>query len=325
MSRFVSNKYWKQSQPFRTKKYDAKALVESDGDVNFWDDVFKRYAPQLKIWVTANKGDATDGKTAVLNHIDEACPTYLLCVDSDYDYLLQGKTERSKLINGNDYVFQTYTYSIENYRCYAPSLGDLCLKASALHDVDDKFDFVGFLRDYSRAVYLLFLYSFHFRSLNANETLSCTELEGELALDKDILEKQGMDSTLLDLQEKIRTKINKIKAANPNVNVCSIARSLRKLKLKMSDTYLFICGHVFFEKVAFVIVKNVTEDYRSKRRQEINAVFPEGKARRDKLGSYSNLIARCDFKTMLENNTGYHDCFLMDKIKRDVEKYVEIF
>jgi len=246
MSRFVSNKYWKQSLPFRKEKYDAVALVESDDDVNFWDDVFKRYAPQLKIWVNANKGEAGDGKTAVLKHIDEACPTFLLCVDSDYDYLLQDKTEQTKLINGNDYVFQTYTYSIENYRCYAPSLGDLCLKASALSDVDNKFDFAGFLRDYSRAVYLLFLYSFHFRSINANETLTCTELEGCLAINKEILEKQGVDLTLQKLQEKIRTKINEIKAANPNVNVCSIARNLRKLKLKMSDTYLFICGHVFF-------------------------------------------------------------------------------
>ncbi|TGO02534.1 hypothetical protein PN36_23425 [Candidatus Thiomargarita nelsonii] len=56
----------------------------------------------------------------------------LLCVDSDYDYLLQDATEVSKRINQEPYIFQTYAYSIENYKCYAESLRGVCV--SVIYD-----------------------------------------------------------------------------------------------------------------------------------------------------------------------------------------------
>ena len=37
------------------------------------------------------------------------------------DYFLQ-----SKIVNENIYIFQTYTYSIENYKCLAESLNRIC-------------------------------------------------------------------------------------------------------------------------------------------------------------------------------------------------------
>ena len=37
----------------------------------------------------------------------------IACVDSDYDFLLQGATNVSRKINRNPYIFQTYGYAIE--------------------------------------------------------------------------------------------------------------------------------------------------------------------------------------------------------------------
>ncbi len=50
----------------------------------------------------------------------------IACVDSDYDFLLQGATNTSRKINRNKYIFQTYTYAIENYHCFAESLHEVC-------------------------------------------------------------------------------------------------------------------------------------------------------------------------------------------------------
>ena len=54
----------------------------------------------------------------------------IACVDSDYDFLLQGATNTSRKINRNRYIFQTYTYAIENYHCFAESLHEVCVQAT---------------------------------------------------------------------------------------------------------------------------------------------------------------------------------------------------
>ncbi len=74
----------------------------------------------------------------------------VICVDSDDNYLLQDATDDSKAINENPYIFQTYASSVENYRCFADSLADLCIRAR-LHD-EPLFDFVEFLQSYSAVV-----------------------------------------------------------------------------------------------------------------------------------------------------------------------------
>ena len=48
----------------------------------------------------------------------------IACVDSDYDYLLQGATHTSRYIINNKYVFHTYAYAIENYQCYS----EMCIR-----------------------------------------------------------------------------------------------------------------------------------------------------------------------------------------------------
>ena len=52
----------------------------------------------------------------------------IACVDSDYDFLLQGATNTSRKINRSRYIFQTYTYAIENYHCFAESLHEVCVQ-----------------------------------------------------------------------------------------------------------------------------------------------------------------------------------------------------
>ena len=54
----------------------------------------------------------------------------IACVDSDYDYLLQGRTNTSRYIIENPYVMQTYAYAIENYHCYAEGLHEICVMAT---------------------------------------------------------------------------------------------------------------------------------------------------------------------------------------------------
>ena len=56
----------------------------------------------------------------------------IACVDSDYDWLLQGVTQTSREIISNPYVIQTYAYAIENYQCWAGSLHQICVQCTLI-------------------------------------------------------------------------------------------------------------------------------------------------------------------------------------------------
>ena len=96
----------------------------------------------------------------------------IACVDSDYDFLLQGATKVSHKINKNPYIFQTYGYAIENFHCFADSLHEVCVQAT----LNDRhiLDFPAFLKRYSQIAYPLFLWNVWFYRQHDTHTSRCT-------------------------------------------------------------------------------------------------------------------------------------------------------
>ncbi len=134
-------------------------FVENEDDVPFWSHVFRQFYIPIRIY-PASKDSLARGKEIVLKNLDRAGEFLLLCVDSDYDYLLGETTERSKQLNNNPFIFQTYTYSIENYKCFPEGLYQVVVETS-LQD-QQLFDFDDFIKRYSNIIYELFLYSFYY-------------------------------------------------------------------------------------------------------------------------------------------------------------------
>ena len=141
------------------RKNVVTVYVENESDKPFWKRIFNRHKIKTKIY-PASRDSLGRGKPAVLKHKGKVGQYYILCVDSDYDFLLQNSTEMSRLINTNPYIFQTYTYSTENYQCFAESLEMVVLDAT-LEESAEIFDYISFLQDYSSIIYDLFIYSFH--------------------------------------------------------------------------------------------------------------------------------------------------------------------
>jgi len=138
----------------------VRVFVENEDDIPFWKDIFDKFNLRTKIH-PASEISLARGKKEVLKQKNRVGKFLILCVDSDYDYLLQGHTDNSKTINESPYIFQTYTYSIENYKCYAESLHRVMVRAT-LQDKQELFDYVRFLKEYSVIIYDLFIYSLHY-------------------------------------------------------------------------------------------------------------------------------------------------------------------
>ena len=107
----LSSDYIKSYGIMASKKAIKPILVyvESHEDISFWYGILKDYeSSKVKFDIQLpSQNNLNKGKHEVLQRFKDNVGSYLiLCVDSDYDYLLQGRTETSRLINQNDFIFQ---------------------------------------------------------------------------------------------------------------------------------------------------------------------------------------------------------------------------
>ena len=116
----------------------------------FWADIFRKFAPQLRIKFYPHSREYKSGKQEVLKNIDRTSKTVILCVDADLDYLLKNEP-----VYNHPYIFHTYTYSIENYKIFPYNLNIIVQKCSLPEQQD--FCFIKFFEEYSKAVYRFFL------------------------------------------------------------------------------------------------------------------------------------------------------------------------
>lgn len=152
------------------------AYVESYDDVAFWRTLLAEFETDeyyFQVMLPSATSLAKGKKMVLMNTLNttELGKSLIACVDSDYDFLLQGKTSVSHKINSSPYIFQTYAYAIENFHCYAESLHEVCVQAT----LNDRMliDFPAFLKRYSQIVYPLFLWNVWFYRQRDTYTFRC--------------------------------------------------------------------------------------------------------------------------------------------------------
>lgn len=111
------------------KKEPLWFYVEGFEDVSFWKLQLKRLELPYKV-VAFGSCNKANGKGTVISAIERGDLELGKCLgvalDSDYDYLLNQNTQ----ILNSDFVFQTYSYSIENLQWHASHVDEICAVAS---------------------------------------------------------------------------------------------------------------------------------------------------------------------------------------------------
>ena len=158
----------------KTARRKIVVYVESYDDVAFWRTLLAEFETDeyyFQVMLPSATSLAKGKKMVLMNTLNttELGKSLIACVDSDYDFLLQGKTSVSHKINSSPYIFQTYAYAIENFHCYAESLHEVCVQAT----LNDRMliDFPAFLKRYSQIVYPLFLWNVWF--YRQRDTYTC--------------------------------------------------------------------------------------------------------------------------------------------------------
>lgn len=299
------------------------AYVESYDDVSFWRSVFSDFEDDscyFEVMLPSKKSLCKGKKSVLMNQLGSRLGQNMVaCVDSDYDYLLQGVTATSRQINGSRYVFQTYAYAIENYQCYAESLHDACVMAT-MND-HQLIDLVGFMTMYSQIAYPLFIWSVWFyRQRNLNE-FSLFDFCSYVRLDH--VSVRQPEQCLIAMDKRVKNKLRDLEKKHPDAKeeIEAMKAEFAYLGVTPENTYMFIQGHHIMESVVMKVLTPVCNALRREREEEIKNLAEHHTQFRNELTSYERRML--DVDVVLRKHTGFKDSPVYKKLADDIRTFLE--
>ena len=299
--------------------------VEGLEDIPFWRNALHPYEnAHLKFDI---KTPTHKGKSKILERHQDfsaiaAGPYLIHCVDSDYDYLLPEHSDQARKINSDPFIFQTYSYSVENLRCFSDSLRQVATHATK-HD-GEPVDFNAFLHEYSLIVYRLFLWSLHFRSIADHATFTLSDFS-RIAKIENVTTDDNCTAALNALINRVTTKVRELESNHINsiADIDNLAREISAKGATAENTYLFIHGHTLKDGVVVPVLKAV---YDVLTRQKYDEIEKDAKHPTQKIFDrqhYSNQKQKVE--DVLDANTEYKACFLYQRIQADLDNYIKNF
>ncbi len=300
----------------------VEVYVEGYEDVAFWRGIFDHYECgkyTFEINVPPRE-DLAKGKKVILGMVGESSPYKLLCVDSDFDHLLGNSNEQSHLVNNTQYLFHTYAYATENFLCYAPSLHNVCVKATK-NDARI-FDFVKFMEEYSRTVYPLFLWYAYSAFLKTENVFTLLEFKNAVKLNYLEVSDNGRDTIAwLGRQVSKWTHILEERYESLPEKLDLFEKLLVERGLKKEDTYMYMQGHTLMDNVVIPMLNAVCDKLKLMNVIRIDTSTKTGVALKNEMSNYNNSL-RPVREVMLDNDA-YKGSPLYKELKRDIEKYLE--
>lgn len=323
----LSSRYFEAANKMKSQNARRRiaAYVESYDDIFFWRSVLSDFEDDTRyfqVMLPSRLQHLERGKKAVLMNLlmDKVGRDMIACVDADYDYLMQGATEMSKQVTTNPYVFHTYAYAIENLQCYAPSL----YETSVMVTLNDHhiFDMEAYLRDYSLAIFPLFVWSIWFyRTPNYGEF---TIMDFLRVIEPGHFTMAKAEDMVAKVRRKVGKRINQLQQKYPNNkdNYLQVKEDIKRLGVTPDTTYLYIQGHHLFDKVVVPMLNKVCMQLIREREVEISQQSVHGTQQRNELSSYRNSIEA--IPSMLKKNTRYKQSEPVARIQADLERYLEL-
>lgn len=321
----ISSEYIEAANRMKKKNARRKiiAYVESYDDILFWRTLLGGYENEKRYFEVMLPSHETleRGKRSVLMNLlcCKVGKDMIACVDADYDFLMQGKTEVSRNILSNPFVFHTYAYAIENFQCYAPSLHNVCVMVT----LNDRaiFDFVRFMKTFSEAIFPLFVWSiWHYRN-NLYRQFSITDFNKVVELGK--FNMYDPQNAINNLKHKVATRCALLKHKNPDAkqSYMELKNELQELGVTPDTTYLYIQGHHLFDKTIVPIMNKVCGILIRERENEIRRQAVHKIQMRNELSCYSHNVQ--DITQMLKKNSGYTESELFNRLKNDLERFLQ--
>lgn len=327
--------YKESAEGFATSAFmqraDAAVHVEGLTDIPFWKEVFKHFFPDKKFYFIAysrcyesdsdgvtNSAVMASGSTHCLNYAPYLSKRFFICIDSDERYLT-GEIG----ININRYIFQTYTYSIENHYCYAPKLNFGCVLAAGV-DIrtflpifkSKIFDFEVFMKDFSNIIYELFLWH-HSLAFTSDDELNVMAFNNIITTRGKIAAwqtKNNGEEILRRLRDRVRAKITKLQKNYPATDIEFLKKYYAGYGVTSDNVYMFIRGHHLMgmvSKIGEMCIERLLSDIKLKMGNDHKAI--------KKLHLHTK-----SFKKIAQRKIWFDNYYCMQKIQEDMDKFEKL-
>lgn len=325
LSENLTSLYLGAAQKLKSKAARKKivAYVESYDDIFFWRTVLDEFEDEhcyFEIMLPSRSTLGKGKKLVLMNRLGPQLGNYMIaCVDADYDYLMQDATQTSRLVNRNPYVFHTYVYAIENYQCYAESLHRVCVMAT-LND-RQVVDFEGFMREYSRIIWPLFVWSVWVYRNDRYRDFTLSEFGTTVSFNE--LNVYHPELTLDYVRRKVNRKMSWLQRHFPEARkgYGPLKAELLQLGVTPETTYLYIQGHTLFDNVVSPLLTPVCILLRKEREREIKKLAEHEIQRQNELSCYQH--SQNSVEEMLKKNVGFKNAPPYQQLRRDLAKLVE--
>ena len=322
LTEYLNSSFIEAANSLRPKRAAQRiiAYVESYDDISFWRSVFNEYESEkvhFEILLPARSKLTKGKKQAMMNMLGKAYGRNMIaCVDSDYDYLLQGATSTSRQMLENRYILHTYAYSIENFRCYADSLKQVCVLCT--QNDSNVIDFKEFFKLYSRICYPLFVWNILLYRRHDTRSMSMLRFCEIVRITSFTIGKPAY--SLQQLGTRVNHNIQLLEKQFPELidEQKKLSKEFETLGIHPDETYFYIQGHHIMNSVVLRVLQSVCRHLRSKREEEIGRLAYHRQQYNNELASYRH--SQCDVGMMLNKNTDYKQAPPYKKLKADIEE-----
>jgi hypothetical protein len=311
----------------KLKPKDARqkivAYVESYADISFWRmvlDEFEDETRYFEIMLPSRSSLGKGKKLALMNQLGSHLGNYMIaCVDADYDYLMQGVTPTSRMVNNHPYVFHTYAYAIENYLCYAGSLHQVCVMAT-LND-RQLVDLEEFMKQFSLIIWPLFVWSVWMYRNDKYREFTLTEFGNHVSFSD--INVYHPENTLEYVKKKVNRKIAWLQRQYPQAkkDYESLKQEIIGLGVTPETTYLYMQGHTLFDNVITPLLEPICTMLRREREREIKELADHDTQRQNEWSCYMH--NQTPVEESLRKNINFKDAPPYVYLQRDLQQFID--
>lgn len=311
----------------KLKPKDARqkivAYVESYADISFWRmvlDEFEDETRYFEIMLPSRSSLGKGKKLALMNQLGSHLGNYMIaCVDADYDYLMQGATPTSRMVNNHPYVFHTYAYAIENYLCYAGSLHQVCVMAT-LND-RQLVDLEEFMKQFSLIIWPLFVWSVWMYRNDKYREFTLTEFGNHVSFSD--INVYHPENTLEYVKKKVNRKIAWLQRQYPQAkkDYESLKQEIIGLGVTPETTYLYMQGHTLFDNVITPLLEPICTILRREREREIKELADHDTQRQNEWSCYMH--SQTPVEESLRKNINFKDAPPYVYLQRDLQQFID--
>lgn len=320
----LNSQYLEAANRLKPQKREkvVTAYVESYDDVWFWRSVLQEFEGnglKFEIMLPMREQALQRGKKGALASMmqgEQLGKAMIACVDADYDYLLQGRTEHSALMLNNPFVVHTQVYAIENYQCYAGGLREACVMAT-LND-HELMNLEEFMKEYSETIWPLLVWSVWAYRYDRYREFSLSDFAQVVKLhDVDVLNPL---KSLTKLRQRVNSTQNQLYQRFPEGKKTygALKEEMKRLGVRPDNCYLYMQGHTLFEGAIMPLLSPVCSRLRRERETEISRMACHDKQLQNELSCYQHSVF--PIEAMLKKGTAYRELPEYEMVREQIRR-----